>query len=185
MSGSSRVHDYNTVPVGTIEATLTALRELNPDALCELRDMEGDDETIADEWATRHYLNSPAITYCLAERRRFWRLVPAKAARLEFGGGWESPLVVSIPSYEKERWVAEQFASENRAALLPNPGNNAQDIWINCRSCAVQFCWSVRDQEFFKRMDFSQPQNCKDYCDARKIQRRCGNGPDSVPRHLN
>ena len=132
MPGSSRVHDYDIGAVDAIEATLSALRALNPNALRQLRDIQGDDdEAIAEEWATRHFLNSPSVSYCLAEQRRWWRLKPHHAERLQFGGGWESPVKIIVPSDEEERWVHDQFASrENRAALLPSPSSESLRDWL-------------------------------------------------------
>lgn len=45
-----------------------------------------------------------------------------------------------------------------------------QDKKIKCNECGYEFIFSVKDQEFFKEMNFSEPKKCKK-CKKNKNQR--------------
>ena len=46
-----------------------------------------------------------------------------------------------------------------------------KDVIIICRYCKVEFTWSIRDQEFFKRQGWTTPpKSCRD-CRAEKKAR--------------
>ncbi len=47
---------------------------------------------------------------------------------------------------------------------------NMQDKKIKCNECGYEFIFSVKDQEFFKEMNFSEPKKCKK-CKKNKNQR--------------
>ena len=47
-------------------------------------------------------------------------------------------------------------------------GNSIEDVWLRCQSCSMEFLHSVRDQEFFARMQLTEPRTCKPCRQARK-----------------
>lgn len=43
------------------------------------------------------------------------------------------------------------------------------DKTIVCKECGAEFTFTVRDQEFYKEKNFSEPTRCKPCRDARKM----------------
>ncbi len=47
-----------------------------------------------------------------------------------------------------------------------------KDKTIKCKDCGKEFVFTVRDQEFYKKMNFNQePSRCKECRQARKNQK--------------
>jgi hypothetical protein len=44
------------------------------------------------------------------------------------------------------------------------------NLSICCKDCGKDFWFTVKDQEFYKRMGFSQPKRCKPCRDQRKTE---------------
>jgi hypothetical protein len=120
MPGGAQVPEGYFRAADAIVEIFRALREHAPGRFQQLRDLPGDDVSAARAWASDNNLNSEAIVYCAAEQRRWWRLRPDKAADLELGGGWESPVVVRIWSDATEHWLQQNTNRKN----LPRPGES-------------------------------------------------------------
>ena len=54
-----------------------------------------------------------------------------------------------------------------------------EDKTINCQDCHQDFIFRAKDQEFFARMNFTEPKRCKPCRDNKKAQRE-GQAPAST-----
>lgn len=47
-----------------------------------------------------------------------------------------------------------------------------EDKKIVCKDCGKEFVFTVKDQEFYKTKNFSEPLRCKECRDKKKMNRR-------------
>lgn len=50
-----------------------------------------------------------------------------------------------------------------------------EDKTLTCKDCGAEFTFTVREQEFYKQNNFSEPLRCKPCRDARKRAHSNGN----------
>lgn len=69
---------------------------------------------------------------------------------------------------------------EDAATLKPKEKEPEVSIQTDevrvCKDCTKKFTFSVRDQEFFAKMNFTPPVRCKPCRDKRKAEKENGNG---------
>jgi DNA-directed RNA polymerase subunit RPC12/RpoP len=56
------------------------------------------------------------------------------------------------------------------------------DQEIICKDCRTKFVFTVRDQEFFAKMNFTPPVRCKPCRDKRKAEKNSGGGMNAPYR---